>query len=151
MFSAGLIPICIQDGRPSLRPGTPGGSEDCLSRANRCADFQYFCIAKRLSKMSPTQYLCHRENGSVACRSPIVSAQALVKQAKGGSLAKNNLVEEMGEKSPCHFLPIILKARFSEWIGDYTRQLWSFGGKMQPHSPGSFDCQDWQERQFHHR
>jgi hypothetical protein len=23
-----LIPICIQDGRPSLRPGTPVGSEE---------------------------------------------------------------------------------------------------------------------------
>ena len=24
----GVIPICNQDGRPSLRPGTPGGSEE---------------------------------------------------------------------------------------------------------------------------
>jgi len=28
-----MTPICNQDARPSLRPGAPGGSEDCFSRA----------------------------------------------------------------------------------------------------------------------
>ena len=36
-----LKPICIQDGRPSLRPGTPGGSEESHPQAGTRAYYKY--------------------------------------------------------------------------------------------------------------
>ena len=36
-----LIPICIQEGRPSLLPGTPGGSEEPHPQAGTWAYYEY--------------------------------------------------------------------------------------------------------------
>jgi hypothetical protein len=36
-----VIPICIQDGRHCLRPGTPGGSEEPHPQAGTRAYYEY--------------------------------------------------------------------------------------------------------------